>query len=36
MRLLLLNFNYLQYQFFIKTLQKKITDFEHPTRLGVA
>ncbi len=31
MRLLLLNLNYLRYQFFIKTMQKKIMDFEHPT-----
>jgi len=36
MRLLLLIFNYLRYQFFIKTMQKKIMDFERPTRLGVA
>ena len=32
MRLSLLNINYLRYQFFIKTVQKKIMDFEHPTR----
>ncbi len=31
MRLLLLNINYLLYHFFIKTMQKNITDFEHPT-----
>ena len=35
MRLLLLNLNYLRYQFFIKTMQKKIMDFEHPTLQGV-
>ena len=28
MRLLLLNLNYLRYQFFIKTMQKKIMDFD--------
>ena len=33
MRLLLLNLNYLRYQFFIKTMQKKIMNFEHPTLL---
>ena len=31
MCLLLLNINYLRYQFFIKTMQKKIANFEHPT-----
>ena len=31
MRLLLLNINYLQYHFFIKTMPKIIKDFEHPT-----
>ena len=30
MRLLLLNLNYLRYQFFIKPMLKKIMDFEHP------
>ena len=35
MRLLLLNINYLQYHFFIKTMQKNIMDFEHPTFQGV-
>ena len=34
MRLLLLNINYLLYHFFIKTMQKNIIDFEHPTYLG--
>ena len=34
MRLLLLNLNYLRYQFFIKTMQKKIMDFEHPMQEG--
>ena len=28
MRLLLLNINYLRYHFFIKTMQKKIMDFD--------
>ena len=31
MRLLLLNINYLRHHFFIKTMQKNIMDFEHPT-----
>ena len=34
MRLLLLNLNYLRYQFFIKTMPKKIMDFERPTYKG--
>ena len=34
MRLLLLNLNYLRYQFFIKTMPKKIMNFEHPTLMG--
>ena len=29
MRLLLLNINYLRYQFFVKIMQKNIMDFEH-------
>ena len=34
MRLLLLNINYLRHHFFIKTMQKNIMDFEHPTFRG--
>ena len=32
MRLLLLNINHLQHHNIIKTMQKNIIDFEHPTR----
>ena len=31
MSLLLLNINHLRHHFFIKTMQKNIMDFEHPT-----
>ncbi len=34
MRLLLLNINYLRHYFFVKTIQKKIMDFEHPNSWG--